>query len=293
VKKKTNIVFRCDAGLNIGMGHFARCAALASWLDDEAIRFVVGADERARPALASRADTISLPQGLTPEKEPAFWREQAVAPDAIVFDLSYPARVTRRAETLALMMQLGEEGTPRIVIDAVGSQTLVEDDAAVDVVVMPYLDVKPVAARPRTLAGADYFLLPKGWPSRPERDGGRAVRRVLITMGGSDPHRLTMRALRAVMQVAQTPWTIRVVIGPAFDRAFASDLRACASADVRIEAVEAPRDLAEQLQWADLGVTTTGLTKYELAWAGLPSVQISIDRLHYFDPDSGLSIWGD
>ena len=99
-------------------------------------------------------------------------------------------------------------------------------------------------------------------------------------MGGSDPQGLTVRVLDAISRVAGPDWTTRVAIGAAFAADLADAIRALTSANPHIELVDAPLSLAKELAWADLAIASTGLTKYELAWAGVPSLQISIDQVH-------------
>lgn len=274
-------MFRCDAGLTVGTGHFARCVALASWLDHEEVGFVVAADAEGRRAVATASNTRCLPLELSEGDEAMWWRRNVVDADAVVFDLSYPARVSRRAATRELMREIGGHDTRRIAIDAFGAQVLVDDDAwPLDAIIIPYAGARVSCAAPPTLAGVAYFILPRDWSTRPARDGGGPVRRLVVTMGGSDPLGLTIRVLEAIAWVAGADWSVRAVIGRAFTSELAEAIRTRAGADPRIEPIEAPASLAPHLAWADLAVAATGLTKYELAWAGVPSVQISINRLH-------------
>lgn len=275
------IVFRYDAGLRVGMGHHVRCHALSSWFGGDKISFIAGVDNEGRRALANCDDTFCLPVNFPEPEERDWWRVYGVAVDAVVFDLSYAERVARRDKTLNLMRQLGSAVACRIVIDALGSQALVgsDDASGFDALFIPYAGAQvPHTACP-VFVGADYFMVPRSWPSQPNRDVCREVRHILITMGGSDPYGLTLRALDGVMLAAGADWSIRAVIGPAFNRTLADAIRRRAEVDPRITPIEAPPNLVPHLFWADLAVATTGLTKYELAWAGLASVQISIDRL--------------
>jgi spore coat polysaccharide biosynthesis predicted glycosyltransferase SpsG len=275
-------VFRYDAGLRIGMGHHSRCRALSSWLNGDAISFIVGVDDVGREALSSNGDTFCLPVDMAVEQELNWWSAKRICADAIIFDLSYPGRTEYSDASVRLMRRVGDGSPLRFVIDAIGSQALIHADAAVsfDAIVIPYADGNAFGAARPVLAGAKYFMIPRTWPTRVAREPTQKVRHVLITMGGSDPHRLTLRALEAVLQIAPFDWSIRAIIGPAFDRTHVDAIRNLASGDRRIEVLEAPVDMAFQLHWAHLAVATTGLTKYEFAWAGLASVQISIDRMH-------------
>jgi spore coat polysaccharide biosynthesis predicted glycosyltransferase SpsG len=260
------------------MGHLARCRALATWLDHD-VTFVVAADDDTRRVLATQ--TRCLPSDLPAKQEVDWWRDEGIVADTIIFDLSCPPRVSNRTATKDLVTRLGaRSGMERILIDGIGSQVLVDGDGwPLDAIVVPTAGGRVYARDVETLTGATYFILPRSWGPPPQRDPARPIRRVLVTMGGSDPYGLTLRVLDALAE-CPSDWTIAVVIGPAFDKAVAETLRARVAADRHLTVLEAPAELAPHLIVADLAIAATGLTKYEAAWAGLPSIQISIDRLH-------------
>jgi len=275
-----SIVMRCDAGHSVGTGHLARCRALASWFDAENVAYVVGADSHGRRMLTDLPKAHALPLDGSEREERAFWSGETIAADAIVFDLSYRARVEARDATRRLIAATGGGSVRRILIDGIGVDTLVDGgDWPLDMVIVPYAGGFAVNPAIDTLAGAQFFLIAKDAPPPPARDPSRPVRSVLVTMGGSDPYGLTTRVLDAL---GPTPagWAIRVVIGPAFAPSLAADIRERARVRPEIEIVDKPASLASCLAAADLAIAATGLTKYELAAAGVPSVQISIDARH-------------
>jgi len=267
--------FRCDAGGSVGMGHLERCQAIASWLDREDVCIVVAADDAGKQALAGRPGIEFVPDGLGVDGEIAWWRSRARKPDCVLFDISHPARTIDAAATLRLVGGIGRDGA-RIGIDGFGQQALYADDAPIDAVVAPYVGTKADGfRRVRVLAGAAYFVVPRHWKRRDQRSPADPVRRILVTMGGSDPSRLTKEAVVALKSVADSAWIIRVVIGPAFAESAVRDILAATEGDARFDVGRAADGIVSLLQDCDLAVASTGLTKYELAWAGTPSVQIS------------------
>lgn len=273
------VVLRCDSGSKVGMGHWARCRALASWFDAEDVLLVVGVNEPG--CVPDDGNVRRIPLDLAEADERGWWREQRIEADAIVFDLSHAARLAHRSAVRELLGDIGGGGARRIAIDGIGVQTLVDNAGwPVDAIILPYAGARESRFAPQTLAGPRYFIVPRGWGSSPARDTDQPVRCLLVTMGGSDPQRLTARALDAIERVAGPDWTIRVVIGPAFASDLTEAIRVRSQSDPRIEPIEAPPSLASEMASADLAIASTGLTKYELAWAGVPSLQISIDRIH-------------
>ena len=74
---------------------------------------------------------------------------------------------------------------------------------------------------------------------------------------------------------------IKIVVGPSFDAGLQASIeRATTGMSHETELVRAPRNLVEQIAWCDLGLGATGLTKYEIAFMGKPSMQLAMDPLH-------------
>jgi spore coat polysaccharide biosynthesis predicted glycosyltransferase SpsG len=279
--RKKSIVMRLDVGHEVGTGHWARCSALASWLMDFDVDYVVAADAEGQWTVAGRERVTCLPLDQNDDVEMAWWRGAGHAADAVIFDFSYPARVASRDATRMLVSNIGGTNCRRILIDGIGSQTLVEnDDWPLDAVVVPYVGAHTKMAYPTVMLGTEFFILPSDLGPPPRRSAAGPVHRVLVTMGGSDPRGLTLRVLDAFARMPTMDLRIDVVVGPAFAVSLAETIRARASSDARVRIIDAPASLAKYLTEADLAVTATGLTKYEVAWAGVPAVQISTDRLN-------------
>jgi spore coat polysaccharide biosynthesis predicted glycosyltransferase SpsG len=103
-----------------------------------------------------------------------------------------------------------------------------------------------------------------------------SVRRILVTLGGSDPARFTVDVTRKLL--SELPGSkLDVVLGPLYgDR---SELAAVVEGSGRGDDVHfhhAPDDLAPLMVEADLAVSAGGQTTYELAAAGVPAVALCL-----------------
>jgi len=272
-------VFRYDAGSTIGMGHHVRCHALASWFPNDHVSFVAGVDKKTSSVISGEASTFCLSADISVSEELEWWVAHEQGADAVIFDVSYPERVTNREETLHFIKRAGPSNAARIVIDGIAPVALADsrDRLGVDILILPYVMSERPIVSARVLAGPEYFTLPASWPARRDRQHHQ-VQNILITMGGADPQGLSLRALEAAKSAAGPDCSIRVIIGSAFHPDLANAIRKSAQVDSRVGLVDCAASLLEHLLWADIAVSATGLTKYELAWAGVPSVQISIDR---------------
>jgi spore coat polysaccharide biosynthesis predicted glycosyltransferase SpsG len=131
----------------------------------------------------------------------------------------------------------------------------------------------------RLLLGLDYLLLRKEfwpWIGRNREIPGRA-RRVLVTMGGSDPTRLTEKVLAALGGMATTDVCAKVVIGPANPRQH----EICAQArqiPIDTHVVQNATDMSALLAEADLCLVSGGAVVWEAALLGLPGLGLSCGR---------------
>ena len=127
------------------------------------------------------------------------------------------------------------------------------------------------------LLGPEYALLRREfifWRSRlhtvPE-----TARKILVTLGGSDPDNVTLNVIRALRGLEITRLQIRIVAGPA--NPHIEELRDAAAAfPGRLELLSAVSDMAPLMAWADLAITAAGSTCWELACLGLPAVSLVI-----------------
>jgi UDP-2,4-diacetamido-2,4,6-trideoxy-beta-L-altropyranose hydrolase len=133
------------------------------------------------------------------------------------------------------------------------------------------------AAHTQLLLGTSFAMLRRefdswrGW----RRSVAQLGRRVLIMMGGSDPHSATERVVRAVVQLPIDHLEIAVVIGGSNPNR--SSLRASlAQYAPRVRVCDDPLNLPELMAWADLAISASGSTCWEMCFLGLPAVVIPV-----------------
>lgn len=261
------LCFCCDANADLGFGHLARCLTLAT----EARR--QGSDA---VFLLRRGDTLAHDQVLSRGFAVFAFEQRADWPAyMIVFDLAHRQGMARPEEYDALLSDMREKGRETAWIDSMGK------DAAAqclrehcDVVISPYLGAE-LGVRPRCerwLAGAEYAVLPPQFalPESGRRPGG--FRRLLVSMGGSDPWGFSEKVLDILADQRRVGWRVRTICGPFFEEARREALtRAFPWAEV----VPSTSDISTHYRESDAVVTAAGLTRYEIAALGLPGLLIS------------------
>jgi spore coat polysaccharide biosynthesis protein SpsF len=125
--------------------------------------------------------------------------------------------------------------------------------------------------------GWEWVVLRREFANRPPRLPHERPM-VLVTMGGSDPAGLTLKAVEALDLLEENFETV-VVLGPGFcHRKALRDLlsRTHCHFDVRQDVANMPGLMAQ----ADLAVASFGITAYELAAMGVPAIYLCLTQDH-------------
>jgi UDP-2,4-diacetamido-2,4,6-trideoxy-beta-L-altropyranose hydrolase len=228
-------------------------AALAGRLGYEGIEVVAPAGE-----LASREDAAALLR-LADERDAAW-----VVVDGYAFDAAYQRRVV-------------DAGRPLLWIDDEGHAA----PYCADLVLNQNLHARAGLYRSRSVAtrlllGPRFALLRREFRQlRSKRTQTEPVHSVLVTLGGADPGRISLRVLDALAQLDRDDLRVTVVVGPASpDRAAVE--AAAARLPLAVEVVGPVGDMAERMNRTDIAVAAAGSTVWELALLGVPSVLLVV-----------------
>jgi spore coat polysaccharide biosynthesis protein SpsF len=262
-------LMRCDGGGGFGYGHVKRMVSLARALRD-------------REGIGSIFAVNGSEDALVPIRAAGFEAE-LTGPDAAALRLLLE---TRQPDLFILD---GREGPSRLELEELAksvSVTAVVDDAsdrrlAADVAYYPpvpqveRLDWSGSRCNPRT--GWEWTMLGLSQAaSRPKPASPRPT--LLVAMGGSDPKGLTLRAARALARLDPI-FRARFVIGPGVEHR-----EKVASSIVKLksnfETIEGADDLAVEYASADFAIAAFGVTAYELAAFGVPSLYLCLTEDH-------------
>lgn len=295
------LFIRADAALQIGTGHVMRCLALAqAW---KRIGSVIFALAQCPPSLETRLRA----EGLEIRK---------LSPSA---SLAQDAQIT---SSLALECQAAWvvvdgyhfEETYQEAIKGAGLRLLYFDDYGhanaycADLVLNQNLSAEAsryVRKEPSTrlLLGTRYALLRQEFLAW--RDWQREIptvgRKVLVTLGGSDPDNITGKVVESLDGL---DLEVRVVVGGASPHReiLQSSIR---SKDPALSLLTDVSNMSELMAWADLAIAAGGSSSWELAFMGAPSIitvlaenqasiasaleskgiSISVGQGHAFSPD--------
>jgi spore coat polysaccharide biosynthesis predicted glycosyltransferase SpsG len=275
------LMLRCDAGETIGMGHVKRCLGLATWLDTRPTFALLDTPKNVHEEIRSAGyETIDL-KGTDQEQVQQL---QRLKMDAIVFDIANPRWRAQPEAHVSHVKAICGNGTPTVFIDGFKSDAVLDGELAsvLTLCVRPYPEARP-GVRGRWLPGIDYFILSRDMAAaaRELRPLPEVARRVLVTTGGSDVGALSPRIIRELNADGGPIFDVRLIVGPLMPGRVRADIVvAVANSRHTIQVIEGRKDLGADMRWCEMAVSTTGLTKYELALNGVPTILLSPNPQH-------------
>ena len=263
-----NLVIRADAGTEIGTGHVMRCLALAqAWQDAGGQAIFAMATEV--PNLEGRlksedVEVVHLavkPGSAEDAFETAGLAHQTgatwIVVDGYHFDSSYQRIIKDSGMRLLFVDDYGH--TDRYYADVVLNQNIHAHEG---------LYAKR-ESHTRLLLGTHYALLRReflGWQGW-QRGIPSVARRMLVTMGGSDPDNITLKVILALNQMDLPELEVNVVVGPSNPHE-ASLAEAVHRSPFTVHC--SVENMPELMAWADLAISSAGSTCWELAFMRLP-----------------------
>ena len=269
------LVFRVDAGTSMGTGHVMRCLALAQAWRDQGNRGVF-AMSSSTPAVDERLllegmDVMKVNASTGSEEVAAeliqFARNEGanwVVSDGYAFCAEYQRCLKRAGVRHLLVDDLGRIGGyyADIVLDqnASASESLYRDRQT----------------NTRLLLGSCYILLRREFACWREwkREISANARRILVTMGGTDPDNLTEYAIRALATAAPRNLEVVVVTTTSCPHRRAIE-SAGAAFPGKLKVLQNTTNMPELMAWADLAIIAAGGTLWELLYMGCPAISFA------------------
>ena len=267
------LLVRADASARIGAGHVMRCLALAqAWID--AGGRAAFASHALPEALARRLadEGIALTDVNTEPGAPedarqcvaaALARRAAwVVTDGYGFDTAYHARLR---EAGLRVLSFDDKGhLTRYLADLVLNPNIQADE----------VDYRARAPHTRLLLGCRYAPLRREFRAEPATPRGHPplARRLLLMLGGSDPHGHTGCLLEALTGPGAPEFEITVVAGPANRDQAGLVRRWDGAAEGRVRVLTDVRAMTPVILAADLVVSSAGSAVWEMARFGTPMV---------------------
>jgi UDP-2,4-diacetamido-2,4,6-trideoxy-beta-L-altropyranose hydrolase len=272
LEKPGHLIICAECGIQVGTGHVMRCLALAQvWKRaGGVVTFLIreglaGIEERIR---AEGVLLKTLPQEH--ESSPEAFVDAVLSSDAPIAVLDGYSFGAHEQE------ELSKARIRVLTIDDYGHATaypvrwvLNQNSYAVPEMY--------TGTNARLLLGPAYALLRDeflpwiGWKrSIPDR-----ARKILITIGGSDPHNTSTQIVQSIKLLGNADLEVVLVVGGGNPHGDAL-LEAMVRCPVAVRMVRNVQDMPALMAWADVAISGAGVTSYELCYMGLPSLLLIV-----------------
>jgi len=269
------LLIRTDASNNIGTGHVMRCLALAqAWQDMGGYTIFAMATEA--PALEARLreegmELIRLttdPGSFEDTQETIDLAQSRKVPWVVVDGYHFDAKYQRRIKDSGLrLLFIDDYGHAQYYwADIVLNQNIHAHEKL-------YANHAPYT---QLLLGTRFVLLRREflkWQSW-KRKIPKVARKVLITMGGTDPENVTLKVIHSLEKVRNDKLEAVVVVGGSNQHYEELEL-AVQNVQVPIQLKRNVTNMPELITWADVAVSAGSSTVWELAFMGLPIIGLS------------------
>jgi len=273
--KRGVLVVRADASVASGTGHAVRCIALAqAWrrAGGDVVFIMAQVTEAIREMVRSELVEIdvidAIPGGVSDlqKTKDCALRHKAewLALDGYHFDAHYVAGLQNALPVLVI----DDNGE----LESYSSELVLNQNAHANEEMYARR-----ASRTRLLLGPRYALLRKEFVAYRNwtRNVSERGKRILLTMGGSDPKDLTPRSLAALAGLPIRDLEIRVVVGGSAENR-TGVAEAAARFSGRVKVMSNVTNMAELMAWADLAIAGAGTTCWEMCLLGLPAIVIVV-----------------
>lgn len=266
------ITIRCDVGKNIGIGHYSRCTLLKKAFEENGIKATLAVRFLDSEASQLPADCIVTGNILN--------EHQLHESPNVIFDLLHNS--FRSKDLLqSYFQQFNKESQRLFVIEGLYDESCPSEVYRfIDGLFTPYITENTMAKMPNHFFGKNYVMLDSSRVIE-FKEIKQKAQNILLTFGGSDPYSQTLKTLDVIKSDSRlNNKCYRAVIGPLMSKN-QIDLISGMAQFLSLELIHSPHDLRDCFDWADVAITNTGQTRYELAASGVPFIILPFDEVGY------------
>jgi len=285
--RNETLFIRVDASTSIGTGHVMRCIALAqAWQKrgDDVIFLSHCESEALHQRIIDEGFTF-IPIEMPHPNQNDLKKTLSILSNTTK-QINRPNK-TNATDTLWLVLD-GYHFTPdyQKAINENGYKLMIIDDMAhldhyhADILLNQNIHASSLRYTcdrdTEKLLGCEYVLLRKeflkykNW----KREIPDKAKKILVTMGGSDPDNVTLKVIRALNSLNDPDIEVKVVAGPANSNVNSLEKELHLSPLISY-LLPSARDMPELMAWADIAISAGGSTCWEIAFMGLPSLIIT------------------
>lgn len=276
-----NAFIRVDGSPNIGSGHLVRCLSIAEYLrtkdintlfltrSQNIVKYILenGLEVKVLESDCSLDDELNIFQNLLSKNNR----------NLIILDVNNYHTFEAIDDYCYYLKSIGK--MPTFIVSFEDPKI---HPQLSNVVVMPYAGAERLKVdddKCLYLTGPKYFVLPQIFSRTQPAVIRKNVNNLLVSMGGSDPKNITLKVLSALNK-AKINIRLNIVLG-GFSKITDGMIKdVLDNFNGQFSIAKDCNNMAEVISESDIAIIGSGLTKYETASLGLPSIVISNDAYH-------------
>ena len=276
--KGKKILIRADGSHAIGLGHIYRMKALALALEEAGahVAFLTQSDNVANHILLAVGSPCHAfqPSSYDTRLKQVLDVQQ---PDLIIQDI-----LETSAESMTVLRELSRAKV--VNFDDVGAG-LTMAEAVINSLVFYWGRYKSDECTARLFEGPKYMILQREISPfvQLDKEITNSAKNILLSFGGTDTHHLSEKVLEA-MNCVEGSFDLKVHLGPG-TRSTPHLEELVKASSHRVEIIRSPDNLFEQFYKSDLVICGGGITLYELAALGVPSLSIATEDHEVYNTD--------
>lgn len=270
-----SILIRCDGNPKIGLGHVVRCLALADELRDSyncSVSFAVREDLGTEIIAAKKYTIVAVNED-----------------EEVLYEEEYLINAIKKSVCQVLILDFRGyisnaflESIRKMGILVVDIDDIYEKRLSADLVFYPPVpQVKKMdwtGFQGQLFSGWEWVLLRKEFAQSSRKNHNNNNLRILITMGGSDPAGLTLKAVDALDLLEENFETV-IVLGAGFQKE--AELKFLLNNTERKFTISKNEtNMSVIMENVDLAIASFGVTAYELACMGVPAIYLCLSTDH-------------
>lgn len=312
------VVFRVDASIEMGLGHIMRCLTLAQCLEKRGVKsFFISRDandcaEKLFHRYGFSYFILSSSSNSKKHNREGYerwlavdWEEDANDTLKVLYDIDTECEwlvVDHYALDSRWHDRVKTSIKHLLVIDDLANRKFLADlvvDQSHGRKLSDYSDLIPDYCR--ALLGSEYMLLrPEFFQVRSlafyKRSTFKYVKKILVTMGGTDPKNYTRLVLDGLSGVSWGSTVPEVEVVLSSSAPYLRDIRNIAESHVlHVEVSLDVADMAKRMLESDLSIGASGATSWERCCLGLPSIILTTAENQKYVAKSLLDVgaaWG-
>lgn len=273
--KQDTIVFWVDASFKIGGGHLERCLALSTYANKRNVQTIfITTEKQTSEQIGVGQHSILMPKSNEDICKALKKLKMKFNIRCLVSDINYSTDVRGRREYLQFLRLVKDSGIYLVSIEVPET-----DVFASDCVVIPYLGAEAISyenfSEGQFLLGSNYFFLKEDFTLLEKKlKVSASVDSIIISMGSSDPEGITLKILD-VMVYLDEDIHLDVVLGGMNQLDIVEVESHLKNYKGSWEIHNNITNIATLMNNVDLALCNNGLTRYELASIGVPTIFVS------------------